>query len=206
VTDRLDAWEKVWKHNLELKAEVERLRGAPLRQQADRLMQEVSALTEQLQKVNTIQDQTYHLNIELQEKSERLRGEVAAEREVRQIVARVSDQQDTTIATLRSQLEYHHTTCPGNLSAGLKGMQERDATIAKLQGENIEQDKEIQEYESTVIAYEKTIATLREAFQQRIDNAQASIEEGHHLDWSAQKVEALLNGLREALAATKAPQ
>jgi len=35
----------------------------------------------------------------------------------------------------------------------------------RLRGDNIEQDKEIQEYESEVIAYEKTIATLREVLE-----------------------------------------
>ena len=36
----------------------------------------------------------------------------------------------------------------------------------RLRDENIELDKEIQEYESAVIAYEKTIATLREGFKE----------------------------------------
>ncbi len=50
----------------------------------------------------------------------------------------------------------------------------------------------------------KEVERLREAFQQRIDNAQATIEEGHYLDWSAQKVEALLNGFRDTLATKEA--
>ncbi|KKK61675.1 hypothetical protein LCGC14_3011970 [marine sediment metagenome] len=37
--------------------------------------------------------------------------------------------------------------------------------VERLRGENIEQDTEIQQYESDVIAYEKTIATIREALK-----------------------------------------
>ena len=39
------------------------------------------------------------------------------------------------VKRLQGQLEYHHTTCPSNLSSGLKGMQEREATITTLQAQ-----------------------------------------------------------------------
>ena len=55
-----------------------------------------------------------------------LRGEVAAEREVRQIVARVSDQQDTTIATLRASLMEMRRACAACF---------RVIAVAKLDGE-----------------------------------------------------------------------
>jgi len=57
-----------------LVTEVERLQGAPLRQQADRLMQEVHNLTTELREVYTLQDQTYHLNVKLQDTITTLRG------------------------------------------------------------------------------------------------------------------------------------
>ena len=40
------------------------------------------------------------------------------------------------VKRLQGQLEYHHTTCPSNLSSALKGMQEREATISTLQANN----------------------------------------------------------------------
>jgi len=67
---------------LELVGEVRRLRGAPLRQQADRLMQEVERLEKDLTALRDLYDATYNVNMELHD----------------------------TIATLRDQLEYHHTT------------------------------------------------------------------------------------------------
>ena len=59
--------------------EVERLKAAPLRLQADRLMQEVNALSERLKEVNALQERTYQLNIEVSEKI----AELELERDVR---------------------------------------------------------------------------------------------------------------------------
>jgi len=47
--------------------------------------------------------------------------------------------------------------------------------VERLRDENIEQDKEIQGYESAVIAYEKTIHMLREALEEYGEHAQSCI-------------------------------
>ena len=46
-------------------SEVERLRAAPLRQQADRLMLEVEHLNKDLADINDLYDRTYNVNMEL---------------------------------------------------------------------------------------------------------------------------------------------
>jgi len=43
---------------------------------------------------------------------------------------------------------------------------ELEAEVERLRDENIEQDKEIQEYESAVVDYEKTIDTFRASLQE----------------------------------------
>ena len=69
----------------------------------------------------------------MQEDVEELRGSFGA-KSIARLELQVGELK-TEVERLRGQLEYHHTTCPGNLAAGLKGMQERDTTIATLREE-----------------------------------------------------------------------
>lgn len=60
----------------DLRREVKRLQAAPLRQQADRFMQEVSSLTDKLVEVNEIQNDTYNTNLLLQDERDQAAREV----------------------------------------------------------------------------------------------------------------------------------
>ncbi len=69
------------------------------------MMQEVPALEERLQKLNTLQDQTCHLNIELQAENERLRGKEKELMDNGIALAYEIVQKDTTIATLEGRIK-----------------------------------------------------------------------------------------------------
>ena len=55
--------------------EIERLKAAPLRLQADRLMLEVERLEKGLTEINDLYDRTYNVNIELSKKVAELQGD-----------------------------------------------------------------------------------------------------------------------------------
>ncbi len=65
-----------WSKFREAQREVERLKAAPLRQQADRLMQEVSSLEDKLDEANRIYQLTYDVNIQVHEERDQARDEV----------------------------------------------------------------------------------------------------------------------------------
>jgi len=100
VTDRLDV-KKATVHQLE--AEVERLRGAPLRQQADRLMQEVERLEKDLTALRDLYDATYNVNMGLHD----------------------------TIATLQDKLDGVREQCDKDVVEALRRRDELRETISQ---------------------------------------------------------------------------